>query len=62
MTVEGRAKEYLATCDFRSKRLSFSQELHIVRSSQKLKSVMLEGSNFYSTLRNKLMWGADTRN
>ena len=62
MTVEGRAEEYLATCDFRSKRLSFNQELHIVRSSQKLNTVMLEGRDFYSTLRNKLMWGADRRN
>jgi NAD+ kinase len=62
MTVEGRAEEYLATCDFRSNRLLFNQELHIIRSSQKLNTVMLEGNDFYSTLRNKLMWGADRRN
>lgn len=62
MAVEGRAEEYLATCDFRSKRLSFSQELKIARSSQKLLTVMLESRDFYSTLRNKLMWGADRRN
>lgn len=62
MTVEGRAAEYLVTCDFRSKRVAFGQELHITRSSRKLKTVMLEGSDFYSTLRNKLMWGADRRN
>lgn len=62
MTVEGRAAEYLATCDFRSKRLSFDQEMCIARSSEKLKTVMLKGRDFYSTLRNKLMWGADRRN
>jgi NAD+ kinase len=62
MTVEGRTEEYLATCDFRSRRLAFSQELHIIRSSQKLMTVMLKGRDFYSTLRNKLMWGADRRN
>ncbi len=62
MTVEGRAAEYLVTCDFRSKRVAFGQELHITRSSRKLMTVMLEGSDFYSTLRNKLMWGADRRN
>lgn len=62
MAVEGRAEGYLATCDFRSKRLSFSQELQIARSSQKLLTVMLENRDFYSTLRNKLMWGADRRN
>lgn len=62
MTVEGRTREYIATCDFRSVRLSFSEELFIKRSPDKLKSVMLKGMDFYSTLRNKLMWGADRRN
>jgi len=62
MTVEGRTKEYVATCDFRSKRLPFSEELCISRSPEKLKTVMLKGMDFYSTLRNKLMWGADRRN
>jgi len=62
LIVEGRSAEYLATCDFRSKRLSFDQELNVVRSSEKLKTVMLVGRDFYSTLRDKLMWGADRRN
>jgi NAD+ kinase len=62
MVIEGRSKEYLATCDFRSRHLPFSQEVHIGRSDYTLKTVMLEGMDFYSTLRNKLMWGADRRN
>jgi len=62
MTVEGRSNEYLATCDFRSKRVRFSQEIHIVQASKKLTTVMLKGRDFFSTLRNKLMWGADKRN
>jgi NAD+ kinase len=62
MVVEGRSNEYLATCDFRSKRVLFSQEIHIVQASKKLKTVMLKGRDFFSTLRNKLMWGADKRN
>ncbi len=62
MTVEGRASEYLATCDFRSRRLAFDQEINIRRSPEKLKTVMLKERDFYSTLRNKLMWGADKRN
>jgi NAD+ kinase len=62
MVIEGRSNEYMATCDFRSKRLAFSQEIHIVRSPVKLKTVMLKGTDFYSTLRNRLMWGADRRN
>ena len=62
MVIEGRSSEYLVTCDFRSKRLPFSQELHIEKSAHKLRTVMLKGMDFYSTLRNKLMWGADRRN
>jgi NAD+ kinase len=62
MIVEGRCKEYLVTCDSRSRRLPFSQEILIGRSSVKLKTVMLKGRDFYSTLRDKLMWGVDRRN
>jgi NAD+ kinase len=62
MVVEGRSNEYLATCDFRSKRVPFGTDIHLVQASNKLKTVMLKGRDFYSTLRNKLMWGADRRN
>lgn len=62
MVVEGRSCEYLATCDFRSRRLPFSEEILISRAEKKLKTVMPEGRDFYSTLRNKLIWGADRRN
>jgi NAD+ kinase len=62
MVVEGRSGGYLATCDFRSQRVLYSQEMHIRQASEKLKTVMLKGIDFYSTLRNKLMWGADKRN
>ena len=60
--VEGRNNDYLATCDFRSVKLPFEQEIQITQSSKRLKTVMLEGLDFFSTLRNKLMWGADKRN
>ena len=62
MVIEGRSSEYLVTCDFRSRKLPFSQELKIKKSVFRLKTVMLGNMDFYSTLRNKLMWGADRRN
>lgn len=62
MVIEGRSNEYLATCDFRSKRLPFGQDIRIKKAEVKLKTVILKGMDFYSTLRNKLMWGADRRN
>jgi NAD+ kinase len=62
MVIEGRSNEYMATCDFRSRRVPFSEEIHIIRAPMKIRTVMLNGRSFYSTLRNKLMWGADWRN
>jgi NAD+ kinase len=62
LVVEGRSSEYLTTCDFRSKKVTFNKEIQIVKAPVKLKTVMLKGRDFYSTLRNKLMWGADRRN
>ncbi|HLP72696.1 MAG TPA: NAD(+)/NADH kinase [Bacteroidales bacterium] len=62
MIVEGRSLEYMATVDFRSRKVPFGEEVHIVRSHEKIKTVMMRSRDFYSTLRNKLMWGADSRN
>jgi NAD+ kinase len=62
LTVEGRSQDFLTTCDSRSKRVPFSEEIHISMDSVKIKTVMLKGTDFYSTLRNKLMWGLDRRN
>jgi NAD+ kinase len=62
MVIEGRSDEYLVTCDFRSKRISSDNEIRITRYPEKLKTVMINGRDFYSTFRNKLMWGADKRN
>jgi NAD+ kinase len=62
MIVEGRSLEYMATVDFRSRKVPFGEEVHILRSHEKIKTVMMRSRDFYSTLRNKLMWGADSRN
>ncbi len=62
MVMEARTDEYLVTCDFRYKKLPLSEEIHIEKAGLKLKSVMLKSRDFYSTLRNRLMWGVDKRN
>ncbi|MDZ7737762.1 MAG: NAD(+)/NADH kinase [Bacteroidales bacterium] len=62
LVVEGRSPEYLVTCDFRSVRLPFFRELIISRAGYTIKTINVEGQDFFSTLRNKLMWGADHRN
>ncbi|HVN58582.1 MAG TPA: NAD(+)/NADH kinase [Bacteroidales bacterium] len=62
LVTEGRSSDYLVTCDSRSGKLPAGEQLEIERYEKKLKTVMLRGRDFYSTLRNKLMWGADRRN
>jgi NAD+ kinase len=62
MVMEGRSSEYMATCDFRFRSIPIAEEIHIEKASAKLKTVMLKNRDFYSTLRNRLMWGADRRN
>ncbi len=62
MVMEARTDECLVTCDSRFSRHPISKEILISRSGTKLKTVMLEGRDFYSTLRNRLMWGLDRRN
>lgn len=62
MEVEGRSNGYVATCDFRSEKFPFTQHIHVKQADEKLKTVMLKGRDFYGTLRDKLMWGADKRN
>jgi NAD+ kinase len=62
MEIESRSDEYMATCDFRFARRKISEIVELKKSTVKLKTVMLGGSDFYSTLRSKLMWGIDRRN
>jgi NAD+ kinase len=62
MMVEGRSNEFMTTVDFRSKKIAFGEDIHIEKSDKKIKTIMLNSRDFYSTLRNKLMWGADRRN
>jgi NAD+ kinase len=62
MVMEARSDQFLATCDFRYTRLPIAEEIHISQSGTKLRCINLRGRDFYSTLRNKLMWGLDKRN
>jgi len=62
MVMEARSEEYLVTCDFRYEKLPIKSEVRIEKAKSKLKTVMLKGTDFYNTLRNRLMWGVDKRN
>jgi NAD+ kinase len=62
LKVEGRGTHYLASFDFRSIPVDFSTKITVKKAGFKLKTLQLSGQTFFSTLRNKLMWGVDKRN
>ena len=62
MLMEARTEKCLVTCDFRYEKLPVNSEIRIEKAESKLKTVMLKDNDFYSTLRNRLMWGVDKRN
>lgn len=62
LQVEGRGHQFQASLDSRSEAISFPGELRIQKADFHVKTLKLPGHGFFSTLRNKLMWGADKRN
>ena len=62
LRVEGRDEKYIASVDARSVILPNKTEVWVKRAEFKIKILKLEGHSYYSTLRNKLMWGVDKRN
>ncbi len=62
LRVEGRGTHFLASLDFRSVPVELATEIIIKKAGFKLKTLQLPELSFFSTLRNKLMWGIDRRN
>ncbi len=62
LKVEGRGTHFLTSLDFRSVAVELSTVIKVKKANFKLKTLQLPGQTFFSTLRNKLMWGIDRRN
>ncbi len=62
LQVDGRSDSFLATLDFRSRVFDKSTELRIKKADYTIKSVKFADNDFFSTIRNKLLWGLDRRN
>lgn len=62
LKVEGRGSHYLTSLDYRSEAVELSTTLKIRKAKVTLKTLQLPDQDFFNTLRNKLMWGADKRN
>lgn len=62
METGGRSTECMITCDSKAVRVPMGINIEIRQAKRKLPTVTTRGNDFFSTLRNKLMWGADLRN
>ena len=60
--VEGREKQFVFSMDSHACALDTSVELVVRKASFGIRTVKLEGADFFSTSRNKLSWGKDNRN
>ena len=61
LELESRSHNFLAAVDGRSEKLREGVTLTIRKAPHKVRIVKRSGQRFFSTLREKLMWGADAR-
>ena len=61
-TIETREPVYQLALDSRSEEIPSGTKIDVVRATHPLRMVRIENISFFSTLRNKLMWGVDKRN
>jgi len=62
LSVDTRDTQYQLAMDSRTIDLDVDSVVTIRKADYALKMIRIENISFYSTLRNKLMWGADRRN
>ncbi|HEY0898343.1 MAG TPA: NAD kinase [Sphingobacteriaceae bacterium] len=60
--IEGRSSKYLLTCDSRTEVIDTSVRITLRKASFGINLIRLHNESYLSTLRNKLLWGIDTRN
>ncbi|MDD2197193.1 MAG: NAD kinase [Bacteroidales bacterium] len=62
LELSSRDEEILMSLDSRSMKVRSNVKISIGKAPFYVGVVRLKGKSFYETLRNKLMWGADSRN
>ena len=61
LTVTSRSHTFLVAIDGRSSKLPEGTTLRLTRAPYTVQLVKRSGSRYFSTLREKMMWGADVR-
>jgi NAD+ kinase len=62
LKLDGRDKDFLTTLDSRFATISKQTTLTIKKANFNINLIQIEGQDFFSTIRSKLMWGRDIRN
>jgi NAD+ kinase len=62
LKVRNKNEKFFVTADNRTRLIDSSIKLKLNKADFKLKMLQLPNNNFYTTIRNKLMWGVDKRN
>lgn len=62
LKVSGREEQYLVSLDSRITTITNNNELTIAKKPFDINMVSFKDKSFLDTLRNKLLWGEDTRN
>lgn len=61
LQVESRNNNFLVSLDGHSKVYEGSEKMYISKAPYSVKLLKQQGHTFFNTLKDKLMWGADTR-
>ena len=59
--VSGRTDSFMVSLDSRTAKIPINTEIRIKKANFRLNLINLEGQHFFTTLRNKMMWGVDKR-
>ena len=62
IAVSGRGGRYSLCVDTQRLILNDNVRLRICKENFTIKTVLFDNTNFYSTIREKLLWGLDKRN
>ena len=60
--IEARSTKYLVSCDSRTETVDRSVKVTINKAKFHVNLIRLHNESYLTTLRNKLLWGIDTRN
>ncbi|PVH26565.1 NAD kinase [Sphingobacterium corticibacter] len=62
LKIDSRTEKYILSCDSRSKTLPSSTTLRIRKADFEVNLIRLKKDQYFSILREKLLWGLDVRN